>query len=792
MSENPECPGEGILLDFVAQRLDESTTRQVHDHLTACPRCSDKVAWIQSNLLKEDKDELGGGSSSTRSLRSDAARALEGEDGRPLDEESFDASLLVPSSNQDALGRLGKYDVLGIVGHGGMGVVFKAFDEKLRRTVAIKVLNRQLASSAVARRRFIREARAAAGINHENVVTIYAVEEHRDCPFIVMEYVGGGSLREHIRKHRCLEPLEAIRLSKEIAAGLAAAHAQGVIHRDIKPSNVMLEEGAVRVKITDFGLARAATDNIDLTSRGVAVGTAAYMSPEQVGGGKLDLRTDLFSLGCVMYAMIAGYSPFRGKHSLEMARKVSEYEPPPLEKTHEHIPPAFSEIVSRLLKKDPGARFQSATEVAEVLNRYLAVLHQTATNEMSAVLRGHRLEGRARRRLLRWAVPLVAVVLMAALGWLLIRAFRNGGPRPPGAEITVAKSIDADAQSISEALSQAGPGSVIRVIDAETYEEALEISGEQFRGIRLEAEGEGATLAAPNDTTPVIQIRDVPDVVIRGFHIEGSHVGAIRIEGNVGGVTIENVRCRQPDGEGNEPGMVILANGETDQDGTIVIRDSVIDNPPMGQCLAIVGAGRAAQSVRVEGNRFFGRGVQVRLSEPGGTSLGKIVIERNIFVGSKDGIEAGEPEHRTLNGINLDLQNPESGRRIHINNNTFLNVKNWIGLVRSDTKQGGVTVCNNLILGSDAVEGTQGRIDEAATNWRFESNWWEPTPLAAEQAELWGPFATLKQPIDLIQRDDPNRPDFLLPPEGSELFTSGSKEGLPYIGARGPQTTGQR
>jgi hypothetical protein len=390
--------------------------------------------------------------------------------------------------------------------------------------------------------------------------------------------------------------------------------------------------------------------------------------------------------------------------------------------------------------------------------------------------------------LLRWAVPLVAVVLVAALASLFFWPPKNGGQEPGPEGIEVAKSGDADVQSISEALARAGPATVIRVIDGETYEEALDIAGSQLCDVRLKAEtgrdGKAPTLKAPKGATPAIQIRDVSGVLISGFHIEGSDAEAIRIKGNVGGLTIENVHCRQPDDDGNDPGVVILATRQTAQDQPIVIRDSVIDNPPLGQCLTIVGTGGAAQSVRLEGNRFFGQGVQIWLSESqNNNSLGEVVIERNLFVGST--------EQRTLNGINLDLQNPQSKRRIRITNNTFLNVKNWIGLVQSDTTRGGVTVCNNLILGSDAVEGSPERRDGAAANWRFESNWWEPTPLAAEQADLWGPFATLKQPIDVIQRDAPSLPDFLLPPEGSELFTSGAKDVSPYIGARGPQSTGQ-
>ena len=297
MEENLECPDQKTLLDHVAGRLDEAGHRQVELHLGACQRCSQAVEWIIANLVKGETDELAGGSSSTKTFPSHLAAQLKPQSDGPLNHEVFNYDILAPSSKKGTIGRLGKYDVYGVIGKGGMGVVFKAFDEQLRRPVAIKVLNRQLASNAVARRRFAREARAAANIKHENVITIYGVDESHNCPFLVMEFVGGCSLRDHIRRHRHLEPLEVAQLSQGIAAGLAAAHAQGVIHRDIKPSNIMLEEGGVRVKITDFGLARAAIDNVDLTSQGAAVGTAAYMSPEQVSGNRIDLRSDLFSLG---------------------------------------------------------------------------------------------------------------------------------------------------------------------------------------------------------------------------------------------------------------------------------------------------------------------------------------------------------------------------------------------------------------------------------------------------------------------------------------------------------------
>src|SRR5205823_1838085 len=193
-------------------------------------------------------------------------------------------------------------------GRGAMGVLVRAYDTQLCRTVAIKLMSPQLMLNSHARERFFREARAAAGINHPNIVTIHAVSEHAGVPFLVMEFVGGRSLMDRIRSDAPLKPIDTLRISAQIASGLAAAHQQGVIHRDIKPANIMLEDSIERVKITDFGLARVSMEQSDLTSQGVVVGTPAYMSPEQVNGEPLDSRSDLFSLGCVMYAMTAGYS----------------------------------------------------------------------------------------------------------------------------------------------------------------------------------------------------------------------------------------------------------------------------------------------------------------------------------------------------------------------------------------------------------------------------------------------------------------------------------------------------
>jgi serine/threonine protein kinase len=188
------------------------------------------------------------------------------------------------------------HEVLEVLGRGGMGVVLKAHDEKLQRIVALKVLAPPFAADPTARQRFVCEARAAAGIRHQNVVDIHAVEEADGLPFLVMEYLTGGTLHERIERGS-LPIEEMLRIGHQAAEGLAAAHARGLIHRDVKPSNILLADGVV--KLTDFGLART-IDDIRISQEGVVVGTPKYMSPEQARGEAIDARSDLFSLGSVL------------------------------------------------------------------------------------------------------------------------------------------------------------------------------------------------------------------------------------------------------------------------------------------------------------------------------------------------------------------------------------------------------------------------------------------------------------------------------------------------------------
>ncbi|MCE9528743.1 MAG: protein kinase, partial [Planctomycetales bacterium] len=290
------------------------------------------------------------------------------EDGDEDDIRSIVLSFLQPSQKPGSIGTLGHYEVLKILGQGGFGVVLKAFDEKLHRHVAIKMMNPRLAATSPPRKRFLREARAAAAIRHENIVQVYSVEE-QPLPYLVMEYISGGTLQQKLDAKGPLTTTEVLHLGRQIAAGLAAAHASGLIHRDIKPGNILIEEGAEqKVKITDFGMARAA-DDASMTRSGVVSGTPMYMAPEQAQGQTLDHRADLFSLGSVLYQMACGRPPFRATTAIAVLRRVVEDTPRPLQEILPEIPDWLVAIVSKLHAKKPEERFQSAKEVADLLAR---------------------------------------------------------------------------------------------------------------------------------------------------------------------------------------------------------------------------------------------------------------------------------------------------------------------------------------------------------------------------------------------------------------------------------------
>ncbi len=353
---------------------------------------------------------------------------------------------LAPAQASDEMGRLGPYRVLAVLGRGGMGVVFRAHDPQLDRPVALKAMLPSQAGNPIARERFFREARATAALKHPHVVTVFDVGEDRGAPFLAMELLEGEPLDARLQREGRLPVAEVLRIGRQAAEALAAAHARGLIHRDVKPANLWLEEhgdkrpacppGEERaggplaaagghVKVLDFGLARALGQSGPLTRLGAVVGTPAYMAPEQAGDGEVDHRCDLFSLGCVLYQMGTGRRPFAGKDVLSTLRAVARTQPPPPRELNPDIPEGLNELILSLLSKDPAGRPASAAAVVEALRR----LEGPSSDRPAPAAVGLPQRRAAKGQRIRLSVGLVLAGLLAA-GVALVLRGRHDGPMP--------------------------------------------------------------------------------------------------------------------------------------------------------------------------------------------------------------------------------------------------------------------------------------------------------------------------------------------------------------------------
>ena len=389
------------------QLLDDELPPKLQDdlarHLESCPDCRKELEsmaagpdwWSDARQLLSTEVNINDATSTDNVLR---------PGGMVSHADSLRLEFLSPSADATKLGRLGPYEIVKVIGRGGMGIVLKGFDPDLNRHVAIKVLAPQWMHSTAARQRFAREARAAAAVAHEHVIAIYAVDSANETPYLVMPFIDGTSLQERVDRASAadsasangpLEVKEILRIGIQIAAGLAAAHAQGLVHRDIKPANILLENGDCpnfhvkengtvplgsrnqRVLITDFGLARA-VDDASFTRSCFIAGTPEYMAPEQANGEAVDHRIDLFSLGSVMYAMCTGQSPFHRENTMAVLRQICEGTARPIREINADIPAWLAQIVEKLHAKDPAKRYQTAGEVAELLGAWLAYVEQPA------------------------------------------------------------------------------------------------------------------------------------------------------------------------------------------------------------------------------------------------------------------------------------------------------------------------------------------------------------------------------------------------------------------------------
>jgi serine/threonine protein kinase/WD40 repeat protein len=380
---------EQLLRSYLGHELTADQEAELEGHLDQCPYCRERIRasaadehwWAAAGnyLKRDDVDEIA----ESCSLPAEGAWAACGAGHNQVILRQI-REWLDPTDDPRYIGRFGGYEILGVVGF-GMGVVLKGFEPSLNRFVAIKILAPSLATSGAARQRFAREAQAAAAVLHENVISIHRVDQSHGLPYLVMPFVSGLSLQRRIDDEGSLPLTAVLRIGRQIAAGLAAAHAQGLVHRDIKPANILLDRGVERVTITDFGLARAADDG-SLTKTGVIAGTPQYMSPEQSLGEAIDARSDLFSLGSVLYAMCTGRPPFRAETGYATLRRVTDDQPRPIREINPEIPEWLCRLIGKLMAKQAGDRYQSAAEVAELLEVCLAHVQQPEVAKLPASL----------------------------------------------------------------------------------------------------------------------------------------------------------------------------------------------------------------------------------------------------------------------------------------------------------------------------------------------------------------------------------------------------------------------
>jgi serine/threonine protein kinase len=329
--------------------------------------------------------------------------------------------------------KVGSYKILSLLGSGGMGEVYLARDSRLDRTVALKILPAQVASDRDRMRRFIREARAASALKHPNVTHIYEIGESDGVHFIAMEYVEGKTLAAKIGG-RPLKPAEIVEIGLQVADALDDAHSEGVIHRDIKPANLMLTRRG-EVKVLDFGLAKVtrteeqniASDisTVVSTKAGVVMGTVKYMSPEQMLGQEVDHRTDIFSLGVVLYEMATGTLPFKGDTGTALSDAILHKQPTAPGRVNPDLPIDLERIILRALEKDRELRYQTASDLRAELKRLKRELDSGSSSGTVAITQVPRVAPRSRRLLERWPLILVVGMLAALLGvavWLYYRS----------------------------------------------------------------------------------------------------------------------------------------------------------------------------------------------------------------------------------------------------------------------------------------------------------------------------------------------------------------------------------
>jgi serine/threonine protein kinase len=491
-----ECPQTEDLRQLLGNQLDSKVQEACTQHLDHCSGCQQKLEEIAtegpklSAVVERLSDSQPLPTSAYWPALREIDRAIAQVAGQstprtgvavatPADTTSRqrkkEASLdfLDPPTDPSYLGRLAHFDVMRVLGRGGMGVVLEAFDSKLQRHVAIKVLDPEVAEDDLGRQRFCREARSAASVTHENVVAVHQVEKvpEKGIAFLVMQLVNGETLEQRLAREKRLPLSEMVRISMEAARGLAAAHAQGLIHRDIKPANILLEPPHDRVKLTDFGLARI-TEDVKLTRTGYVSGTPLYMAPEQALGAEPDPRSDLFSLGAVMYEMATGQTPFSGSSALAILKQITEVKHKPVREVNPQAPVWLAEIIDDLLAKKPADRYDSAADLAEVLEFHWAHL-RTSSDELPGVCQVEKRRQAIRNRVVISVVGATLLLVGLLAGFLLNPGLFSITPRSSAEPLAVLTASAGSVWSVafdpsSETVAMATEDGSVRLWDWKT------------------------------------------------------------------------------------------------------------------------------------------------------------------------------------------------------------------------------------------------------------------------------------------------------------------------------------
>lgn len=495
------CPADSQLQSILSGELPHEDHATWDIHLGECDHCRSRlenmadVASI-SRVVKGNNSARSLSDSMCLKMVMERLQQESAEFATCLSTPSEQAGLvatipvLQPTMMPGYMGRLGTIQIRRIIGRGGMGVVFEGLDTVLNRTVAVKVLSPHLLQHPDAKSRFLREAQAAAALHHENVVAIHSIDEADGMPYLVLQYVQGESLAERLHRVKKLNFAELLPLAKQLARGLAAAHDRHLIHRDIKPANILIDSASHHAYLSDFGLAKYIGHD-SVTAIGTLAGTPAYMSPEQANDHAVDARSDLFSLGVVLYQAASGVLPFHADSPFVILNQIRTAKEKLLVETDAQVPTWFAQIVHRLLRKEPENRISSAAELITLLEKQCPELATNSTTNNST----------------RW--PVIIASILVTLGLITVSTWTllTGKVAPNSTSSVISNKPQQQGfvvqgrnelySTLAEAVREAGNQSVIEVQgDGPFFTEPLTI------------ESKNLTIKAASGSHP----RFVPDV----------------------------------------------------------------------------------------------------------------------------------------------------------------------------------------------------------------------------------------------------------------------------------------